>query len=520
VSSRAAVHWDGSSWSEVTLPAKPEVLLRVSGTGPADVWITGGSGAGGQALHWNGVDWTTSALPWRPSLFFALEPGHAIASNGYDQCLRYSLGTWSPDNCGSVPRPFSVWGSGADDIWIVGGVESEAPGGTHRYRAHWDGTAWTREEVDPSFYSATLFGTGKDDVWHGSAHFDGSRWTLVQPLVGYNPQSGVRGGKLWSVSATAEVFSSTDGTLWNRELGLLAGGDVALGATAKPGSWIAAFSGKITTFDGRIWRTLANGAGLALSGAFGSSESDIWGIDKGGETLKLWHWNGASWSSVDAAPSVSPHVDARGWSNGPSDAWLLSTDWPGPQPTTRVFHWDGLTWSLHAEVADASLSSLWGGAPGHLWIGGYRVLGGRRSALVMRWDGKTWSTAYEGPQYGLLEGAGYAWVTGSDRENVWAMTLESAAGTTLDRLLRWNGSAFAEMFVGTAVNTVVVPSGQRDVWLLGGGDALHFDGRSWISSSPLQLTSGPDGLLLTSVPRFGALYVGYEGVVYLNRSSE
>jgi hypothetical protein len=285
---------------------------------------------------------------------------------------------------------------------------------------------------------------------------------------------------------------------------------------------MVSWDGKIVASDGRIWQTLGPAAGLALSHAFGSSESEIWGFDGSGGELQLRHWNGTSWSSMEAPASASaPPAQLEGWSNGPSDAWLVATEWPGPQPSAHVLHWDGSTWSNHADMSDAVLYSVWGSAKGDLWVGGSRVSGSRRSSLLMRWDGKAWSTAYEGPGHDLLDQGGYAWVAGSDRENVWAMTLEFLTGTTRQRLLRWNGSAFGQMLEGTVENMVLVATGQQDAWLVGGGkEALHFDGRSWTASSPLQATSGPDGPLQTSVPGFGAVYVSYEGAVYVNRSSE
>ena len=510
-SMNALLHWDGRAWSVVPVPTRPEGLLTVSGTGPADVWVGAYSAGKGKLLHWNGTTWTETRLDWPPSLLFALEPGHAIAASGGRDCQRYSQGAWSPDDCGSVPHPLSIWGSAADDVWIFGGVASEAPGGTHFYRAHWDGKAWSREELDAAREYTRLFGTGKDDVWLGPFHFDGTRWTLTGTPGSYIPLSGARGGKLWSI-VPDKVLSSADGAAWTRELTLQPGETAGLGAIGGRGFWTARSNGKVLRSDGRSWQSIAPAAGLRLSAAFGSAESDVWGVQMDDAAFQLHHWDGASWSAVEApAPALS--WLGPGWSNGPSDAWLLSGDGQG----TRLFHWDGLAWSRQAEVADAILYSLWGGAPGDLWVAGHRVSEGRRRALVRHWDGTAWRTAYEGPDFALLDNGGYSRVTGSGPGEVWVIRMDPNSGTPPDQLLRWNGLAF-ENVIATGWNAVVAASGPDDVWLLGGSvQALRFDGRSWTASAPLQLTSGPGGPLQTGVRGFGAVYMGFEGTVYVNR---
>jgi hypothetical protein len=97
------------------------------------------------------------------------------------------------------------------------------------------------------------------------------------------------------------------------------------------------------------------------------------------------------------------------------------------------------------------------------------------------------------------------------------MTREASVGSPPEHLRRWNGLAF-ENVIGTGWNTLIAASGPEDVWLLGGAEAaLHFDGRSWAASSPLQLMSAPSGGVLRGVRGFGAVYVDYEGAVYVNR---
>jgi hypothetical protein len=312
------------------------------------------------------------------------------------------------------------------------------------------------------------------------------------------------------------VLSSADGVAWTPELSLEVAQTAGLGGIATRGFWIVRPNGNILRSNGRSWQTVTPPAELSLSRAFGSSESDVWGMQSDPSGRQLRHWDGTSWSAVELpAPVAVPSLFLQGWSNGPGDAWLLSND----GFSTRVFHWDGVAWSPQAEMADAILYSLWGGAPGDLWVAGHRVSESRRRALIRHWNGTAWTDAYQGPDFALGDNAGYAWVTGSPSGELWAITTELISGATPEQLLHWNGLIFEKVVTPNwNWNRSVVASGPDDVWLFGSSiEALHFDGRGWTASSPLQLVSGPDGPLQAGVPGFGAVYMGYFGAVYVNR---
>jgi hypothetical protein len=110
-------------------------------------------------------------------------------------------------------------------------------------------------------------------------------------------------------------------------------------------------------------------------------------------------------------------------------------------------------------------------------------------------------------------------VTGSPTGDLWAIARELISGASPAQLLHWNGLIFEKVVTANwNWNTSVVASGPDDVWLFGGSiEALHFDGRGWTASSPLQLGSGPGGPLQTGVRGFGAVYMGVDGAVYVNR---
>ncbi len=179
----------GDDWRLVDYP------LRLDGDsqtqqGWVDVW----AGGGGEA-------WAVGITPG------------IIYSDGDDWEWVYSReedeGDRWPDTVevkGEKPdlfHPQAIWGSGADDVWVVG-----SSGTVVRY----NGEAW--EEIETPFTSRlnSVTGTGPDDVWVGGleniiAHYDGTQWTVTDATVD-DPfpiwaMTGTEDGELWAVSRHA-----------------------------------------------------------------------------------------------------------------------------------------------------------------------------------------------------------------------------------------------------------------------------------------------------------------------------
>ena len=89
----------------------------------------------------------------------------------------------------------AVWGAGRDDVWIVG----------NGFAIHWDGKVWRRKLVAPGLRA--IAGTARDDVWAASGenvyHFDGESWSPTPPPVSTRVGSLVAParGKVWLLGA-------------------------------------------------------------------------------------------------------------------------------------------------------------------------------------------------------------------------------------------------------------------------------------------------------------------------------
>ncbi len=155
---------------QVELEDEHRVALSVFGTSPGDVWAVGGglgNGAGALATHFDGAAWeerdpgVAGTLWWvwgsgPDDVFMVGEAGTIVRWNGagYDTFPALTDATL-----------FGVWGTGPDDVWAVGGTPSGA--GDDDVLLRFDGSSWRKVEIPEPRGAAyyKLWGTGPDDVW-------------------------------------------------------------------------------------------------------------------------------------------------------------------------------------------------------------------------------------------------------------------------------------------------------------------------------------------------------------------
>jgi hypothetical protein len=173
----------------------------------------------------------------------------------------------------------SVWGSGPDDVFAVGGPLGN---GQETLALHFDGEAW--KELHPGGTETFWWvgGTGPSDVW----------------MVGEQ-------GRIahWDGAAFEEHTSGTTATLW----GVWAAGKAdawAVGGTPEGG--VGAPNDIVLHWDGKAWSKVA----LPGSSAMGRSLYKIWGTSSDnlyvvGEYGTIWHKKGADWQLESDPPLAS-----------------------------------------------------------------------------------------------------------------------------------------------------------------------------------------------------------------------
>ncbi len=218
VSEALAYRWNGSSWSQLTVPSSVtyDELEHIQVFSPTDAWAVGiGSSSSGAnvvtALNWNGTSWTQVATP--------VSTTNNLSVN-------------------------AISGSSASDIWVVG--ETVTPGYHNR-----------------QFTSVIM-------------HYNGSSWTqLTAPdNSGLLDVDAVSAADAWAIAADGSVLN-WNGSTWTVAT-RLAQGNTAIAALSPTDVWVAGVV-DLTHFNGSSWTSTAIPSGInALTGHAVVSPGHIW----------------------------------------------------------------------------------------------------------------------------------------------------------------------------------------------------------------------------------------------------
>ena len=325
------LHYDGGGWSSVASGTTASIA-DLSGYSANDIWAAAGS----VVLHWNGQSWTFSPLP---------------------------------ANSGSA---HAIWSVASDNVWAFGGqpVGSE---GTPPVAWHYDGSTWTTVAVPaPKVPCCTspgalvaAWGSSASDIWavgNGSAlHYDGTTWKQLDNLTLYTTGPAA----VWSDGS--ETFMQARTT-----------------STAAAGGYLQ--------FDGNNWKATASwnfdglygDASLMPANAWGSGANDVWAVN----SHQIIHYNGSRWVTAPPPANASSFTSITGSAAndvrlaGTAVSWITSTARPGRRfPWARrpdiwhvfsvsqslayaitsdtLYRWNGFNWSQAAQVASASMQSIW-----------------------------------------------------------------------------------------------------------------------------------------------------------------
>jgi hypothetical protein len=243
-----------------------------------------------------------------------------------------SSDTISAQGAGHQAAPVSLTGSGWTVVpsYSFGSLDNNLTG----VSAASTTDAWAVGAYDPS---------GSNVLATLAQHFDGIRWTAF-PL----PNVGVQENVLLGVS-----MPST-GKAW--AVGYFVSGEFQQQTL-------------IEHFDGTVWSVVPSPSPGTLQnilyGVAAISDSDVWAVGTEQDASGLFHtltehWNGSSWSVVNA-------VDAGQDGNqfyavkdiGSNNVYAVGQQAGAGFPSQALIeHWNGNTWSVVSSPADASASAL------------------------------------------------------------------------------------------------------------------------------------------------------------------
>jgi hypothetical protein len=255
--------------------------------------------------------------------------------------------TWSVEVGPLKPVLLSVWGTGATDVWAVGGSPGSGTTPPAAAVLHYDGHSWST--VDAPFAAVLwwVFGFAANDVWicgeYGTVlHWDGTALSR-KPSGVESPTHDIRLYGLWG-AAPDDIY--------------VVGGDPDNSATVLhfDGSALSPVAGTPTT--GGAWFKV-----------WGSARDDVYLV---GQYGSLAHFDGATWTPASLAGlGIQPQdslFTASG--SGRNDVYVVG----GPSSSAKALHFDGKAWSA---VAGLDLSRTGGQLTGvHENAGGDVVMTG------------------------------------------------------------------------------------------------------------------------------------------------
>ena len=252
-------------------------LTHVWGTGPGDVWATGGT-----VLHWDGSQWTPriDGLP-NGRCGHVWGTGPDTVWGGCSGPYRWDGSSWSHLGAGPT-EGYMVWGFGPDDLWVAN------VGYPYYSAAHWDGSTWSTPVVFGKYMSSSgMWGAEPDDVW-----FVGTMGTMRHG-AGASPVN-------WGFSLGVHGTAVDD--VW-------VVGQVVTGAGFNP-------HGNMAHWDGVSLTNVDNGTGVMLFGVWASARDDVWAVGENGVIL---HWDGVSWVSIPSGVAG----DLEGVYANDQDVWFV-----------------------------------------------------------------------------------------------------------------------------------------------------------------------------------------------------
>lgn len=307
-------------WRPSALPslANNDSLSGIDAVSGADVWAVGYDGGAPLALHFDGASWTQTSLPVASGIlvgvlgFAADDVWAAGSADGRPLILHFDGAAWEVSLQGSSPGSLSALGGVApDDVWAVGTTI-----------VHWNGSSWSDVPhpdpgVDDNLTSVTA--VASDDVWAVgrfnppnvsktlAQHWDGSDWSTVPTP---NPDPGEPNHA--SLAAVVDDGHS----VW------------ALGTRASGHTGTTDTRPLVERWNGSRWAifNIAFGHPGELLGAFSQGPSVTWAVgsyrrDAGsGQRRLILRWNGVAWVD-EPVTGVSGGAELRAVTGAGTDRW-------------------------------------------------------------------------------------------------------------------------------------------------------------------------------------------------------
>jgi hypothetical protein len=259
---------------------------------------------------------------------------------------------------GGTNSLYSLSGTGPNDIWAS--------------TYHYNGSSWTdtADGLSLSGGADGVFAISSNDVWiylndyadsSSFAHYNGTTWADTGDLPDEHHMTDMWGSAsndIWATYYNSYTPSEDpkllhyDGISWNEasvNLSLFNGGDgIRIWGTSSSDIWLSSsLNNKMYHYNGSTWSS---------SNAPASCVQDVWGLVSTnfyaiGCDNVLYSYNGSSWNSVHSFGSIKTKI--LGTSS--SDIWVYAEEYLGGE----IDYFDGSSWTHVNNTSGKSIRSLW-----------------------------------------------------------------------------------------------------------------------------------------------------------------
>jgi len=249
----------------------------------------------------------------------------------------------------------AIWGSAADDVWIVGPGQGDA--------RRFDGAAWIPQAL-PAVAPHSITGSAADDVYiaaiDGAVHrFDGDSWQLDGAVMPAPSLWSVGPGELFAVG-DSQTYATRQAGLWTTHPLTTPAPLRALAGTAATDLHAVGDDGTALRFDGTTWTPLATDTAADLHDVWPLAPGSAIAVGDAGVVLRLTP------DGVVAVPPLPPpfseHPLLAVWAADDGALFIVSVQ------TLHIF--DGAQWLADPLPFFDSAAAVWGHSPHDIFIAG------------------------------------------------------------------------------------------------------------------------------------------------------
>ncbi len=279
-----------TEWTKAVVPASARVT-DVSSSGASDAWAIGSdrtTSNKGVVLRFDGSSWTEVTMPKPLSKIDAIYTGGKdavyVVSSYAGAVHRFDGTSWKTYDSFGVTNAYSIFGIAKDQVWL-GTQWNFYTTPLHRF----DGSSWTDEPLEGRSGVFSIWASSPQDVWavrDELEHFDGSSWSTASPSGGDVTAIGGSGKKdAWAVGKDGFI-AHWDGAAWTTASSGTLEDLVTVWASGPNDAW-AGGPKALLHWDGKAWTAAkTNGAPAGAEHIRGTGQADAWATF-GGELYRL-----------------------------------------------------------------------------------------------------------------------------------------------------------------------------------------------------------------------------------------